>query len=474
MLHEEVLAPQFASEAAGNLPWYVLIEKVLLLEYVRMGVLSAEEAGRVAAALAGVTPEVLAADPETNMSDLAFALERLVTARLTVPVPQWHVDRSRNDLQACAHLMAARAELLESAAALLQCARAAHALAGRHTTSPMPGYTHLQAAQVMTPGLHFSALSAALVHTLGRLLATYDGIDLSPLGAGAMTGQELPFDRARMAKLLGFAAAQPHPLVAVASRAWQLEIAAELSMLGLTLSRFVTDLMTWGGSEHGFIDLPDELSAISSAMPQKKNFPILERIRGRAAVLTGGYLDIALIQRATPFANSVEVAKEGGGQLCGLWRTARSVLRLLTAVLENLTCRERRMKAACEEAYLGAFSLANLLTLRQGVPWRTAQVIVGEYVVAAPPPSRPDPALLNRVGARHGHPVRMAKDLLVEAFDPERDLARKSLPSTVRRLLAQQEAELKRLSRQWDRRGATALGAADRIEEELRACRTTT
>ncbi|MFD2122944.1 lyase family protein [Streptomyces cirratus] len=63
---------------------------------------------------------------------------------------------------------------------------------------PMPGYTHFQAAQVITPGFHLAAVAEHLLHTQRRLVQTYDGIDACPLGAGAMAGQELPWDRDRM------------------------------------------------------------------------------------------------------------------------------------------------------------------------------------------------------------------------------------------------------------------------------------
>ncbi len=85
--------------------------------------------------------------------------------------------------------------------------------------------------------------------------------------------------------------------------------------------------------------------------------------------------------------------------------TLGSVLRLFGAVLENLRFREDRMREACESEYLGGFTLANLLTLRAGVPWRTAQVVAGRYIVAgrraraAPLEARRQPA---RRGAGRG------------------------------------------------------------------------
>ncbi|MEU4746257.1 argininosuccinate lyase, partial [Actinosynnema sp. NPDC023658] len=113
LLHDEVLRPQFEREVRHLLPHYVAIERVLVAEYRRMGVLTAAQADQVDALLAGIGPVALTPDPDANLSDLAFAVERHVETRLADPAPHWHVDRSRNDLQACAQLMFARERLVD-------------------------------------------------------------------------------------------------------------------------------------------------------------------------------------------------------------------------------------------------------------------------------------------------------------------------------------------------------------------------
>ncbi|MET8141708.1 lyase family protein [Sphaerisporangium sp. NPDC005288] len=470
LLHEEVLEPQFSYEVRHLLPHYLHIEKVLLLEYRRMGILAPEEAGGIASALHAITPEDLTADPEENLSDISFGIERLVAARSCAPAPRWHVDRSRNDAQACAQLMFGRERTLGIAEGLVACVDAAHRLAARHTEAPMPGYTHLQAAQVITPGFYLSALSDHLLHTLRRLLATYDHADLSPLGAGAMAGQELPWDRAAMAGHLGFAGPRTHALAAVASRAWMLELAAEAATFATGLNRFVSDLMTWAGSHYGLVELPDELAGISSAMPQKKNYPLLERIRGRTAHLLSWFVDVAAAQRGTPYSNTVEVGKEGGAQLDSATRTFASVLGLLTLVLDNAVFPAARGRELCAGEHLGGFSLANRLTLDAGVPWRTAQVIAGRYIVAMIAEGTPaDPEALERVCAGAGHPVADAAGLLDGTLEPGAGLRRKrslgsAHPDEVRAMLTGQGEELAVLAREWSarrRRAEASVAAVD-------------
>jgi argininosuccinate lyase len=476
LLDDEVLRPQFAFEAANLLPWYLRIEKTLLLEYRRMGLIEPGQAAAIADLLDTVDAGSLAADPRRNMSDIAFAVERRVEEALPRPVPAWHVDRSRNDLQACAQLLFVREQLVESAGVLGECFGSAEALARRHLSDLMPGYTHLQPAQVMTPGFYLAGLSGALLHVRHRLLAVYDDHDLCPLGAGAMTGQELPWDRERMARLLGFGAAHPHPLTAVASRVWVLESAAELSTLGVVLSRFVTDLMAWSSGEYRFLALPDRLAGISSAMPQKKNYPVLERIRGRTAHLTAGYLDVATAQRATAFGNSVEVAKEGSARLHDLFLNLRSVLRMLGAVLDHAEFDLERMRDAVAGEYLGGFSLANALTLEAEIPWRTAQVIAGRYIVAAVelglPPGRHDPALLEHAAAERGFAVPDAAGMLARTLEPEHGVLGKQRtgsahPQAVAELLDLQREQAADLGAAWRARAERTTEAALTVQRGL-------
>lgn len=476
LLHEDVLEPQFAYEVEHLLPAYLAIEAVFASEYRRMGLITAREAAAIGQALREIEPSMLTADPGANLSDIAFAIERQVAARVGAPIPRWHIDRSRNDLQSCAQLMFGRDLLFGIARQLQAFGDEVRRTASRLTDVPMPGYTHLQPAQVITPGFYLAALSDEVRHALDRLRTTYDELDHCPLGAGAMAGQELSWDRPRMARLLGFAGVREHALASVASRAWASEITGELALFGVTLSRFVTDLMAWASGEYGFLDLPDEWSGISSAMPQKKNFPVLERIRGKTGHLVAAHVDLLLGLRNTPYANSVEVSKEATAPLYGACATLATTLRLATAVVAGMRFDADRMRSACEREYLGGFTLANLLTLNSGVPWRTAQVIAGQYIVEALqrglPPRNYDPDLLRDVAARHGCQLTDPAPALAEAFDVDRNLWRKQSsgsanPEQVRQLLDRQAAEYRQVAADWDDREQRVRDQLSRLADDL-------
>ncbi|MFB6717580.1 MULTISPECIES: hypothetical protein [unclassified Streptomyces] len=126
-IRQEFLEPQFRNEVANLLPWYVLIEKALLREYHRMGVLSSAQVRHLAKALDGLTPQTLASDATASLSDIALEMKSGVAKALPGPVPAWHVDRSRNDLQACAQLLYGRTQVSEIAALLAELAEVAPA-----------------------------------------------------------------------------------------------------------------------------------------------------------------------------------------------------------------------------------------------------------------------------------------------------------------------------------------------------------
>lgn len=466
LLDDAVLTQRFDWETRTLLRHYRWIELTHTGEYARMGLLDRDAAERIRRAVLDLTPEQVGAERAAAMSDPLFALERCVQAHVPESAHAWHVDRSRNDVQACAQLMHGRERLLETVTAVSRLARAALETAAGHTTSIMPGYTQHQTAQTMTFGFYLAALAEAVTGAAESLQALFDAVNLCPLGAGAMAGLELPWDRGRIAVALGFDGPQPHALTSVASRAWVLRTAGELSVLGTTLSRFLTDLIWWSGSSCRFIDLPDELAGISSAMPHKRNFPILERIRGMSGHLVGLSYDLMIGQRNTGYTNLVEVSKESTRFLEDLFATCHTMLALFERVVTDVRFHPEPARRVVRDELMAASTVANHLTLEHRVPARDAQVLVGTWISAAlerlGPSDTLTPALLSApdlvaAGERLGFPLTLAEDEVRELLDPEAGVWRKQTtgsthPEQVRLLLEQVG----------DRLAAVDRGAAER------------
>lgn len=289
-----------------------------------------------------------------------------------------------------------------------------------HTAILKPQFDY-ELAHLLPFYLLLEAVSAAVLSTLQRLLQTYDELNHCPLGAGAMAGLEYQWDRSRMAGALGFTSVVRSALTSVADRDWTLKISAEYAILGNALSRFCTDLSFWGSSECGFINLPDALVSISSAMPQKRNLTILERIRGETSHLAALHVDFMLGQRNTPFTNMVEVSKEAGRYALALFEHADRITTLLHLVIEHLAFDQDRMYQVCASQYFGGFALANALTMNDSIPYRQAQVIVGELIrdaiVNDIPPADLKLATLQSILARYGYRSGLSQEQLRLLFD---------------------------------------------------------
>ncbi|USG66583.1 lyase family protein [Brevibacillus ruminantium] len=379
-----VLYPQFAYEWEHYVSHYLSIEKALVQAYEKAEILTKEEAVSLWTAIQGIEKERLLESAKENMTDIAFTLEREIEKQLEQPVVKWHIDRSRNDYQACAQVMFAREQWLTLIEKIQVLRDVILDKAKNGIDVLMPGYTHYQSAQIISVAFYLTAISKHFLETERRMLETLDALNRScPLGSGAMSGQEYPMDNHDLARSLGFSAYTGHALSAVASRDWLLDIGGCLAFFANNLSRFLTDLMNWGSSEYRFIDFPDELTGISSSMPQKRNFPILERARGKTSHLLTYYVDFLLGQRNTAYSNLVEVSKESSKNLLSLFQEMHGLLDLLKLVFENMTFQEENMRACCSKDYYGGFSLANRLTAQGGIPYRQSQVIAGRFITAS-------------------------------------------------------------------------------------------
>ncbi|MEA1853790.1 lyase family protein [Cytobacillus sp. FSL W7-1323] len=428
IMNKLILYPQLLFESDNYLEHYLSIEKVLIKSYEEMNLINTTDAVKLLESVKSVQKENIIKSAYSNMNDIAFSIEKAIDENLGKPVLNWHLDRSRNDLQACGQLMYARDSWISLIQKFQKLLIELWALASKYKRTIMPGYTHFQTAQVMSVGFYLTAISRHIQKTLEKMVLCLESINEScPLGSGAMSGQEYPWDLEMMANDLGFDSFGGHALVCVASRDWILEIGESLAFFGVNMSRFMTDMMNWGSSEYQFLHFPDELVGISSSMPQKRNLPILERIRGKTSHLISYYQDFMLGQRNTPFSNLVEVSKESSSNLPRLFQTANDIADLLLLIFENIDFNINKMKKRCEEDYLGGFTLANYLSAKEGIPYRKAQVISGEFITLAInegiAPKKLPILLLSQVCERYGYKqLQINQATLVDIFDPEKAL----------------------------------------------------
>src|SRR5262249_1096700 len=120
-----------------------------------------------------------------------------------------------------------------------------------HAGTPMPGYTHLQRAQPITPGHHLLAYREMFDRARGRFAHARRRAAVSPLGSGALAGTTLPIDRDRVAVALGLSAITRNSLDAVSSRDALLEHLSACAIASVHLSRLAEEVCLWATEEFG-------------------------------------------------------------------------------------------------------------------------------------------------------------------------------------------------------------------------------
>ena len=107
---------------------------------------------------------------DAALEDIHMNVEARLIELVGEPGRRLHTARSRNDQVATDLRLYARHAALELAAAIDRARVALARRAREHAATLLPGYTHLQRAQVVTLGHHLLAYAEMLARDRGRLL----------------------------------------------------------------------------------------------------------------------------------------------------------------------------------------------------------------------------------------------------------------------------------------------------------------
>ena len=289
-----------------------------------------------------------------------------------------HAGRSRNDQVATDLRLWCRSRCSDLDDALFGLMNALAELAEREAATPLPSYTHLQRAQIVTFGHHALAYVEMLARDRERLHDAYDRILVSPLGSGAAAGSFLPVDRKAIAADLHFRDVSRNSLDAVSDRDFVAELLFCATLSCAHLSRLAEDWIFYCSQEAGYLELGDDVTTGSSLMPQKKNPDSLELIRGKGARVLGRLAGFVSCLRSLPLAydKDLQEDKEALFEALETWEACLVVARLCA---ESASVDRERCRNACATGYLNATELAAWLVER-GVPFREAHDQVGRLV----------------------------------------------------------------------------------------------
>lgn len=313
-----------------------------------------------------------------NAEDIHSFIEAELTKRLGDTGKRLHTARSRNDQVALDIRMYLKKEVKEIESLIKKLIIVLTDLSEKNLQTVMAGYTHLQRAQPITFAHHLMAYSQMFLRDLERLKDAYKRINIMPLGSGALASTTYPINRRMVCNALGFDEITQNSLDAVSDRDFCIELASDLSILMMHLSRFSEEIILWDSWEFKFIELDDAYSTGSSIMPQKKNPDIAELIRGKTGRVYGDLNTLLIMMKGLPLAYNKDM-QEDKEAIFDAIDTVKLSLNAFIPMIETMTIFPENMREAAAKGFINATDCADYL-VKKGTPFRDAYKITGEIV----------------------------------------------------------------------------------------------
>lgn len=362
----------YRQDIAGSIAHATMLAKV--------GVLTGQERDDIIQGLNAIQAEIEAGQFEwrIDLEDVHMNIEARLTQRIGITGKKLHTGRSRNDQVATDIRLYVRDEIDAILQLLERLQKGILKLAAQHTTTIMPGFTHLQTAQPVTFGHHLLAWFEMLVRDSERLIDCRKRVNRLPLGSAALAGTTYPIDRAYTAELLGFEAVAENSLDAVSDRDFAIEFNAAAALIMMHLSRMSEELILWTSAQFKFINIPDRFCTGSSIMPQKKNPDVPELIRGKSGRVFGDLISLLTLMKGQPLAYNKD-NQEDKEPLFDAIDTVRGSLMSFADMIPALVPNIDIMREAALRGFSTATDLADYL-VKKGVAFRDAHEIVGKAV----------------------------------------------------------------------------------------------
>jgi len=348
------------------------------------GVLSKEEQEAIENGLLQVKKEIESGKFEFTLEteDIHMAVESRLTEIIGEPGKKLHTARSRNDQVATDFRLYVQDKSLSIKAQLKELIRVFVEVANKHTTTLIPGMTHLQHAQPLNFGYHLLAYANMFKRDYERFESSYERNNYSPLGSAALAGTPHNINRESTSQKLGFNSPTTHAMDTVSDRDFALEILFNISTSMMHISRISEELVTWSSYEFQFVRMSDEYATTSSIMPQKKNPDVPELLRGKTGRVYGNLISLLTVMKGLPLAYNKDTQEDKEGVFDSV-KTIEISLSILTEVIRTMIVNIDKMENACKIGHLTATDLADFLVQKQNMPFRTAYYITKDVVTKA-------------------------------------------------------------------------------------------
>ena len=314
--------------------------------------------------------------------DIHMAIEKRLTQLIGESAKKLHTARSRNDQVALDFKLYCLNKNNEIRNLLLELISTLLDIANNHTRTIMPGMTHLQHAQPVSFAFHMLAYCFMYKRDVERLLDDYKRNNYSPLGSSAFAGTPYHIDREYTSLKLGFESPCYNACDGVSDRDFALDLLYSIAMIAMHTSRFAEELVLWSSYEFRFITISDSFATGSSIMPNKKNPDVAELLRGKTGRIYGNLLALLTTLKALPLAYNKDMQEDKEALFDSCENIILS-LRVLIAMLKEITINKDEMLKKAKIGHITATDLADFLVQKVGISFRESHHIVGKVVAYA-------------------------------------------------------------------------------------------
>lgn len=464
-----VLEPAYDNWKASFSADLLAVHKAHLLGLVAQGIISQDRGSMIARGMQAMHVDF--EYPESippKVEDLYFVYERELGIRIGDENAAYlHTARSRNDMDITVFRMALRRALLAFAGQALDLVEAL-AFKSRASIDILTIlYTHGQPANVSTMAHYLMAFAGELSEDVGDIVKAIGRVNLSVMGACAITGTGFPLDRFGVAQRLGFPDFIVNTYQAISTSHWLTSPASALEALLQDCTRLVADLSHKASCEVGIVTFPDELVQASSIMPQKRNPVILEHARIQAGLALGTLTSIRELYRNVAYQDVNEAADAPVSALLGALPVAASALGLLQEIIKNIGSDEAKVRDIAKTFGVTTTELADTMVREAGIGFRSAHEICSHYV-------RSGNNLETLRSAFHdiaGHDLAFSDSEVIEILEPDRFVAVRTIsggpsPQGMATVFAQLDAAVSALRAELFRVEQAIRESGERLEAE--------
>ncbi|MBN3851411.1 argininosuccinate lyase [Paraburkholderia sp. Ac-20342] len=346
-----------------TLQFLTQINKASLLMLAETGIIAADVAAQIAAGMLAIDD-----DPNAPQSGDYLQYEERLVAVVGSQASLVHAGRSRQDIASLLARMNLRDDLLNAHRALAAARGAIVELADKHRDTIIPAYTHGVQAQPTTFAHYLLALSSGMGRQLERFVQAWARLNLSSLGAAALSTSSFPINRQRLATLLGFDGLIENAYDAnhLAPVDCVLDYANAVSVAAVQIGQFAQDLHAQYSAPIPWLTLQaGDLIGVSSLMPQKRNPAALEQLRAQSSLL------LADMQGPFMLAHNVRTGMFDYRSYDPLPTTRPvAVFTLLERVVRSLVVNREQARAEVDADYSTVTEIADKLMQRANVPFR--------------------------------------------------------------------------------------------------------